>query len=172
MNDREFNLGRQKYRNLLKRRKKYFEKKQRFYDLLKEPLIKEYIEIALFLSEHSDEEFDLNLLATKAFDKLAKKTEWSFGIYMYIGKTNNLIRLINIETLKKVEVSLESYENLKRHDCIVFIENENKIDNFYENKILEIRNEYLSSLTELDQESAKQKILKYGHNNEEKQESL
>ena len=168
MTDSEFNLGRKKYLNLLKRRKKYFDKKQRYYDLLKEPLIKEYIEIALFLSEHNDEEFDLNILRKKAFDKLAKKTACSYGIYIYVGKTNNLIRLVNIETLKKIEVSLKSYENLKEHGCIVFIKKENGTDDFYESKVLEIRNEYLSNLTELDPESAKQKILKYGQNNEKR----
>ena len=161
MNDSEFNLGRKKYTSLLRRRKKYFDKKQRLYDLLQEPLIKEYMEIALFLSEHSDEEFDLDLLSIKAFDKLAKKTECSYGIYMYMGKSNNKIQLVNIETLKRVEVSLESYNNLKKHDSIVFIENVDNLDDFYENKLLEVRNEYLSSLKDLDPEDAKQKIIKY-----------
>ncbi len=164
MKDSEFSLGRKKYSNLLNRRKKYFEKKQRFYDLLKDPLIKEYLEIAMFLSEHSDEEFDLDLLGIKAFDKLAKKTECSSGIYMYIGNNNNKIQLVNIETLKKIEVSIENFENLKRHNCVIYIENENNIDNFYENKLLEVRNEYLSSLKELDQETAKQKILNKNKN--------
>lgn len=164
MNDSEFSLGRKKYKNLLNRRKKYFDKKQRLYDLLQEPLIKEYMEIALFLSEHSDEEFDFDLLGIKAFDKLAKKTEYSYGIYMYMGKSNNKIQLVNIETLKRTEVSLVNYENLKKHNCVVFIENKDNTDNFYEDKLLEVRNEYLSSLKDLDQGNAKQKILRYGNN--------
>ena len=164
MNESEFHLGRKKYINLLNRRKKYLEKKKRLYDLLKEPLIKEYLELSIFLGQHTDEEFDEKLLGVKAFDKLARKTDCSSGVYLYIGKANNQIQLVNIETLKKIEVSQGSYENLKKHDCIVFIENDNKTDDFYENKVLEIRNEYLSSLTELDQESAKEKIIKYGNN--------
>lgn len=167
MNDAEFNLGRKKYKNLLKRKKQYLEKKQRYYDLLKEPLIKEYMKIALFLSEHNDEEFDEDLLSKKSFDKLARKTEYPYGIYMYIGKVNNQIQLANIETLKKIEVSVKGYENLKKHDCIVFIENENMTEDFYENKIIEVRNEYLSSLKDLDQESAKQKILEYNNSTQE-----
>ena len=164
MNDSEFNLGRKKYTSLLRRRKKYFDKKQRLYDLLKEPLIKEYLDIAVFLSEHSDEEFDLDLLGIKAFDKLAKKTEYPYGIYMYFGKSKDKIQIVNIETLKKIEVSIENYENLKKHNCIVYIENEDNIENFYEDKLLEVRNEYLSNLKDLDQETAKQKIIKYGNN--------
>ena len=162
MKTSEFELGRKKYINLLKRKKKYLQKKQRLYDLLKEPLIKEYLEIALFLSEHTDEEFDENLLSINAFDKLAKKTEHSYGIYMYMGsdENTNKILLEDIENFKKFKTSSDSFEALKHNKHIIFIENKNNEQDFYEKKLLEIRNEYLSSLKDLDQESAKEKILK------------
>lgn len=172
MKESEFDLGRKKYINLLNRKKKYLEKKQRLNDLLKEPLIKEYLETAIFLSKHTDEEFDDNLLSIKAFDKLAKKTEHPSGIYMYMGKCNRngdytikgdyakYILLVDIETLKRIKVSPSSYETLKQNNRIIFIENKNNEKDFYEKKLLEIRNEYLSSLKDLNQESAKEKIIK------------
>ena len=210
MKENEFNLGRKKYINLLKRKKKYLDKKQRLYDLLKEPLIKEYLETAIYLSEHkdsevlkkqrfydllkeplikeyletasfliqhTDEEFDENLLSVKAFDKLAKKTEQPYGIYLYMGKCNRnddytvngdyakYILLVDIETLKRIKVSPSSYETLKQNNRIIFIENKNNERDFYEKKLLEMRKEYLSNLKDLDQESAKERIIKYGKNN-------
>lgn len=167
MNEAEFNLGRRKYKNLLKRKKKYLEKKQRYYDLLKEPLIKEYMEIALFLSEHNDEEFDEDLLSKKAFDKLARKTENSFGFYMYMGQDKDKVLLANIETMKRISISQSSYIRLKKHNCVINIENKENNEEFYETKFLEVRDEYLSSLKDLDQESAKQKILKYNNSTQE-----
>lgn len=169
MNNAEFDLGRKKYKNLLKRKKKYLEKKQRYYDLLNEPLIKEYMEIALFLSEHNDKEFDEDLLSVKAFDKLAKKTNQSYGIYMYMGKNDetNSILLVDIETLKRITISKSNYETLKENNHVIYIENKNNEKDFYEKKLPEIREEYLISLKELDQESAKQKILKYNNSTQE-----
>lgn len=158
----EFNLGRKKYINLLKRKKKYLDKKKRLYDLLKEPLVKEYLDVALFLSKHTEEEYDEDLLGIKAFDKLAKKTEHSNGIYMYMGirKSTNKIILADIETLKKIEISSTNFETLKENNCVIVIENKNKEKGFYEKKLIEKRNEYLSNLAKQDQESAKEKILK------------
>lgn len=132
------------------------------YDLLKEPLIKEYLEIAVFLSQHTDEEFDEDLLCIKSFDKLAKKTEQSCGIYMYMGeeKNTNKILLADIENLKRFTTSPDSFEILKHNNRIIFIENKNNDINFYEKKLIEFRNDYLSSLKDLDQESAKEKIIK------------
>lgn len=63
-----------KYINLLRRKRKYLKKKNRFYELMKDPLIKEYLALSIFLSEHTDDEYDDDLLGIKAFDKLAKKT--------------------------------------------------------------------------------------------------
>lgn len=161
MNDDEIKLGRKKCTNFLKRRKKYLEKKDRLYELLKEPLIKEYLDIAVFLSEHTDEEFDETMLKIKAFDKLAKKTEHTYGIYMYVGKENNTnkILLVDIENLRKIKISYDSFETLKQNKKIIYIENKNNEPDFYDKKIIEVRNEYLCSLKELDQESAKNKIL-------------
>ena len=120
----EFDLGRKKLINLLNRKKKYLQKKQRMYDLLKEPLIKEYLELAVFLSNHTDEEFDDDLLSIKAFDKLAKKTEQSSGIYMYMGeeKNTNKILLADIETMKRLKTSFDRFEFLKKNNSIFFIE--------------------------------------------------
>lgn len=165
MNEAEFNLGRRKYLNLLKRKKKYLEKKQRYYDLLKEPLIKEYLEVALFLSEHNDEEFEEELLGKKAFDKLAKKTKNSFGFYMYMGKDEDKVLLADIETQRKISVSESSYIRLKKYNCVFYIDNIENKEDFYETKFLEIRDEYLSNLRKLDQEAAKERILKYDKNN-------
>ena len=158
----EFELGRKKYINLLNRKKKYLQKKQRMHELLKEPLIKEYLEIAVFLSKHTDEEFDEDLLSIKAFDKLAKKTEQSSGIYIYMGedKITNKVLLADIETLKRFETSSDSFNVLKQNNCIIFIENKNNEPDFYENKLIEVRNNYLCSLKEIDQESAKERIIK------------
>lgn len=205
MKESEFNLGRKKYINLLNRKKKHFLKKQRlndllqeplikeyletaiylsehkdievlkkqrFYDLLQEPIIKEYLELAIYLGEHNDKEFDEDLLSVKAFDKLAKKTEQPYGIYMYMGKCNRnddytvngdyakYILLADIETLKRIKVSPSSYETLKQNNRIIFIENKNNERDFYEKKLLEMRKEYLSNLKDLDQENAKEKIIK------------
>ena len=195
MKTSEFDLGRKKYINLLKKKKKHFEKKQRFYDLLKEPLIREYLglavylsehndneldkkqrlydlikepiireylEIAVYLNEHNDNEFDENLLSVKAFDKLAKKTNQPYGIYMYMGKDKekNMILLTDIETLKRISISESSYETLKHSNRIIYIENKNNEKDFYEKKLPEIRKEYLINLAKLDQESAKEKIIK------------
>ena len=120
----ELKLGRKKYINLLNRKKKYLQKKQRMYELLKEPLIKEYLEIAVFLSKHTDEEFDEDLLSIKAFDKLARKTEQSNGIYMYMGEDEsiNKILLADIETLKRFATSSDSFNVLKQNGRIIFIE--------------------------------------------------
>ena len=160
--DREFELGRRKYLNLLKRKRKYLKKKSRFYELMKDPLIKEYLELSIFLSEHTDEEYDDDLLIIKAFDKLAKKTEFSRGLYFYIGedKTNNKILLVNIETKKEIEVTLDSFETLKQHNNVIIIENKNNEADFYDKKFIEVRNAYLGSLKDLDQDEAKEKILK------------
>lgn len=161
MNDNEIKLGRKKYINLLKRKKKYLDKKARLYDLLKEPLIKEYLDTALFLSQHTDDEFDDTLLSIKAFDKLAKKTEHTYGIYMYIGEeSENKVLLVDIENLRKIKTSSDSFEVLKQNNRIIFVENKNNEPDFYEKKVIEIRNQYLSSLKELDQESANEKIIK------------
>lgn len=158
----EFELGRKKYINLLKRKKKYLQKKQRMYDLLKEPLIKEYLEIALFLSQHTDEEFDEALLCINAFDKVAKKTEHPSRIYMYIGeeKNTNKILLADIENMKRLKISFSMFERLKENNSIIFIENKNNEQDFYEKKFIEVRNNYLGSLKDLDQDAAKKKILK------------
>ena len=162
MKTSEFELGRKKYINLLKRKKKYLQKKQRMYDLLKEPLIKEHLEIALFLSQHTDEEFDETLLCINAFDKVAKKTEHPSGIYMYIGeeKNTNKILLADIENMKRLKISFSVFERLKENNSIIFIENKNNEQDFYEKKFIEVRNNYLGSLKDLDQDAAKKKILK------------
>lgn len=196
MKESEFNLGRKKYINLLNRKKKHFLKKQRlndllkeplikeyletaiylskhkdievlkkqrFYDLLQEPLIREYLELAVYLSEHNDNEFDEDLLSVKAFDKLAKKTEHPSGIYMYMGKDEetNMVLLADIETLERRNISLSSYVTLSQiYNRVIYIENKNNEKDFYEKKLSEIRKEYLISLTKLDQESAKERILK------------
>lgn len=160
--DSEFELGRRKYLNLLRRKRKYLKKKSRFYELMKDPLIKEYLELSIFLSEHTDDEYDDDLLAIKAFDKLAKKTEGSRGFYFYAGedKANNKVLLVNIETKKKIEVTHDGFETLKQYNNVVVIENKDDVEDFYENKFIEVRNSYLSSLKDLDQDDAKEKILK------------
>lgn len=101
------------------------------------------------------------MLKIKAFDKLAKKTEHTYGIYMYVGKENNTnkILLVDIENLRKIKISYDSFETLKQNKKIIYIENKNNEPDFYDKKIIEVKNEYLCSLKELDQESAKNKIL-------------
>lgn len=68
--------------------------------------------------------------------------------------------LVNIETKKKIEVTHDGFETLYQYNNVFIVENKDDEEDFYENKFVEVRNAYLSSLKDLDQDGAKEKILK------------
>ena len=75
-------------------------------------------------------------------------------------KNTNKILLADIETMKRLKTSFDRFEFLKKNNSIFFIESKNNEKDFFEKKFVEVRNSYLSSLKDIDQESAKEKILK------------
>ena len=174
MNDKELNNGRKKYNKIQKEKKYYLNKKKELEALKKDPKVIEYLKTTKYLSNHTDAEFEEKNIVNKAFGNIASRTEDSNNIIVFLGfKDENDNSCINpnrieyavfmdLETMEAVNIYYENYSKFCKNRNIIYFDDEYKYHNtaYYTEKFFELRNEYLESLIELDQEVAKEKILK------------
>ena len=170
MNDKEFKKGRRIYYRKLEEKEYYLNQKKKLEELLKNPDVQEYINTIQFLASNSDKTWDEENFAIEAFDLLAMETQDSKKIYVFLGiyfypaqdgdEKRALLR--DIETEEPIFITLDQFSEFMKNNDIVYIENWKK----YTRKELElkmfyiVRNDYLSSLGKLNQEKARERILK------------
>ena len=167
MNDNEFRYARKIYHKKMKEKEYYLEQKKRLEELLHTSLGKEYIETLQYLISNERKNIDEKWISFDSFSKYASKTKNPKNIYVYTYKNavtifdENKVLLRNLETCRVIQVPIEKFEEFKRDNDVIYIENYKNMSAFdLDMKFYEIRDEYLSSLGKLNQEQARERILK------------
>ena len=174
MNESEINKGRKKYKNILREKEFYLEKKKELEELKKDPVVKKYLEIEKYLSKHSDKEFEEKRIVDRAFGNIARRTEDSNNILVFLGFRDGYEKVcihpkqivsaifMDLETMEEAVIDYRYYEVFCKNRKIVYIDCEYAYhdSDYYMEKFFELRNKYLGSLNELDKEEATKEILK------------
>ena len=174
MNNSEIKQGRENYSNLFEERD-YYKKLEMELEVLKEnPLVKRYFEISDKLFAYNRENNDNESLASKAFDNIAKNTEDSKKVYIFMGYFDNegeytvtkddieYALFMDIETMKGFKIPYNECNEFKEKNSIIYAADEYELKDilFYVDALSSIRSEYLNSLIKLNQEEAIEEITK------------
>ena len=174
MNDSEIKIGRKKYNKLQKEKEYYLSKKQELEELKKDPKVQKYIETIKYLNMHSDEEYEKDMIISKAFENISTNTQDSSNILVFVGfrddydnviidpKKIDYAAFMDLETMQAYNIHPTYYDTFCKDKNIVYLDDPYKYHNsgYYMKKFFELRNEYLSNLVLLDQEKAKKMILR------------
>lgn len=169
MNNDEFRYGRRKYHKKLEEKQYYLDQKKRLEELLHTQDVQEYIEIMQYLISNEHKNIDDKWLSYDSFEKYARCTKSSKHIYMFYGhyigtgpfRFKDKFYLRDIETGYIKEISINGLSNFESNNHIIYISNLENMDNVeIDEEYFKIREEYLCSLGELNQEQAKKMILK------------
>ena len=174
MNENEIKKGRKKYKKLLREKDLYLQKKEELEELKQNPIVIKYLETIKYLDRHSDKEFEESRIVDRAFGNIASRTEDSNNIIVFLGfkdiNDNSCINpnrieyavFMDLETMEVANIDYENYSKFCKNKNIIYFDDEYKYHNtaYYTEKFFELRNEYLESLIELDQESAIKKLVR------------
>ena len=174
MNDKEIKQGRKKYNKIQKEKQFYLSKKAELEELKKDPKVQQYLEVAKYLFNHSDKEFENNNVVERSFANLASRTKDSNNILVFLGfidyydkvtihpKKIDHASFIDLETMEECNVHPAYYSEFCKDKKIVYFDDPYSFHNkeYYMQKFFEFRNEYFKNIIELNQEDAIEKVLK------------
>lgn len=174
MNDREIKLGRKKYNKLKNEKQNYLNKKKELEELKNDPSVKRFLEISKYVDKHSDKEFEDEKMKFDSFKNLASRTENSKNILVFMGFRNERDNMaidpkkiqyavfMDIETMELGIIKYSEYDFFCKNHQIVFITDgyTYKPSDYYMERFLKLREKYLSSLVELNQEEAIERLVR------------
>ena len=174
MNDREIKFGRKKYNKLQTEKEYYLEKTKELEELKKVPKVQYYLKTVKYLNRHTEKEYEKDNIISKSFGNIANRTKDSSNILVFLGfrddydnvtvisKKIDYVSFMDLETMEPYNIHPAYYDEFCKDKNIVYFDDPYKYHNsgYYMEKFFELRNKYLSSLVELDQEKKKKKIVR------------
>lgn len=180
MNEKELELARKGYTELMQQREKELKEKEIKLESLEEnPIVSEYKRISYDVSDEG-KRASKNSVLEKSFGVIAQNTKRNDNIYVFIGYygiantdsfavplsvNNPHVRYnyyVNLETLGIKKVDKEKNEIFEKQNIIIYLDEPSVYHHigFYRKKFNELRNMYFEHLIDKSQEEAIKQIIK------------
>ena len=112
--------GRKKYQEFLNKRKMLYEKKQRMFELEKNPLVQEYLELKRDISNEKKFRMD------DIFPSYVEKID-SNSIYILKNKFNGVIEYVDIETSFSTLIPLKEQKEFEKNHTVLGFQDPNEM---------------------------------------------
>lgn len=131
--------GRKKYQEFLKKRRSLYEKKKRIYELEKNPLVQEYLELKEDISK--EKKFRMDDIFPCYVDKLD-----SNKIYVLKNISNHVVEYVDIETSFSTFIPLDEQETFEKSYIVLGPQDPNEMFDYFCKLLLIIKDKDMSKV--------------------------